>query len=116
MFAIIIALMLSRKIVRPLASLTSATKRIAAGDYTKKLSIITNDEMGNLADTFNDMTESLAENHGIINKYIGDAIMAVFGAPVTRENHALDAFRAAFYYRKILSLSWGCAGHFRRHL
>ena len=56
------------------------TKRIAAGDYTKKLSIITNDEMGNLADTFNDMTESLAENHGIINKYIGDAIMAVCGA------------------------------------
>ncbi len=57
-----------------------ATKRIAAGDYTKKLSIITNDEMGNLADTFNDMTESLAENQGIINKYIGDTIMAVFGA------------------------------------
>jgi PAS domain S-box-containing protein len=40
-------------------------------------------------------TDVVFEHNGTIDKFIGDAIMALFGAPVQIENHALQAVRAA---------------------
>ncbi len=170
-----IFLAFSKIIVDPLGKLTVAAGRIKDGDYKSKVDFVTNDELGVLADSFNDMADSLAEkefmrdtfgkvvdpevrdylmkkevalggetrevtvlfcdirsftamsekmeasevvsllnryftalgecitkNHGIINKYIGDAIMAIFGAPVESKNSALDAFNAAIDMRKAL--------------
>jgi len=37
------------------------------------------------------MTEILTEHGGTLDKYIGDAIVAFFGAPVSREDHAYKA-------------------------
>lgn len=37
----------------------------------------------------------ILENKGSVNKYIGDSIMSVFGAPVAYDDHALRAVRAA---------------------
>jgi adenylate cyclase len=41
------------------------------------------------------MTEELSANGGILDKYLGDGIMAFWGEPFTTENHALLACRAA---------------------
>ena len=179
--AFIITTSISRLILNPLKKLTEAAERIQSGDYKTRVGIVTADELGDLADSFNDMSVSLAEkefmrdtfgkvvdpevrdylmagvanssignklggetrevtvlfcdirsftamsekmeaagvvhllnkyftalgqcittHHGIINKYIGDAIMAIFGAPVEAENSALDAFEAALDMRKAL--------------
>ena len=51
---------------------------------------------------FTKLGECISKNHGIINKYIGDAVMAIFGAPVHSDNHALDAYNAALDMRKAL--------------
>jgi adenylate cyclase len=40
-------------------------------------------------------TDVIFQHQGTIDKFIGDAIMALFGAPVKIENHALHAVRAA---------------------
>lgn len=40
-------------------------------------------------------TDVILEHKGSIDKYIGDAVMALFGAPAPLENHALQAVRAA---------------------
>lgn len=40
-------------------------------------------------------TEIVFEHQGTVDKFIGDAIMALFGAPVSIQNHALQAVRAA---------------------
>ncbi len=179
--AFVITICLSRLILNPLKNLTEASKRIQNGDYKSRVGIVTSDELGELADSYNDMADSLAEkefmrdtfgkvvdpevrdylmsgsgrasldealggetrevtvlfcdirnftamsekmeaadvvkllnryftelgkcitnHHGIINKYIGDAIMAIFGAPVISENSARDAFEAALDKRKAL--------------
>lgn len=44
---------------------------------------------------FSKMVDIIMEHGGIIDKYIGDAIMAFFGAPVKYENDALNAISAA---------------------
>jgi len=41
------------------------------------------------------MTAVVLRNGGMLDKYVGDAIMAVFGAPLELENHALAACRTA---------------------
>ena len=42
-----------------------------------------------------EMTSAIMDNQGMVDKYIGDAIMGVFGVPVATGNHALQATRAA---------------------
>ncbi len=41
------------------------------------------------------MTDIIFDNHGTLDKYIGDAIVAFWGAPVGVENHAYHAVKAA---------------------
>src|SRR5581483_2912918 len=41
------------------------------------------------------MTDIIEEQGGFVDKYIGDAIVAVFGAPADDPNHAVNAVRAA---------------------
>lgn len=50
------------------------------------------------------VTPVLQQQHGCIDKYIGDAVVCLFGAPVKREEHALDACRAALAVQKEISL------------
>jgi adenylate cyclase len=44
---------------------------------------------------FTVMTDKVFEHRGSLDKYIGDAIMAVFGAPVAEPQHAAHACRSA---------------------
>ena len=41
------------------------------------------------------MTDVVFKYDGTLDKYIGDAVMAIFGAPVERENHPANACHAA---------------------
>lgn len=42
-----------------------------------------------------EMTDIVMENQGTLDKYIGDAIVAFFGAPLHYDNHATQACRSA---------------------
>ena len=49
------------------------------------------------------MEQCIVKHNGIINKYIGDAIMAIFGVPLANENQALDAYKCCLDMRKTLA-------------
>ncbi|HVY61330.1 MAG TPA: adenylate/guanylate cyclase domain-containing protein, partial [Planctomycetota bacterium] len=44
---------------------------------------------------FEGATAAIFRNRGQVNKYIGDAILAVFGAPIYTPDHAVNACKAA---------------------
>jgi class 3 adenylate cyclase len=47
-----------------------------------------------------EMSKILTENKGTIDKYVGDAIIAFFGAPLRQENHAALACRSALMMKE----------------
>jgi predicted ATPase/class 3 adenylate cyclase len=56
-----------------------------------------------LARYFGELSAVIERHGGVVDKYIGDAIMAVFGVPVLHEDDALRAVRAAIEMRNTLA-------------
>ncbi|GMT42084.1 MAG: adenylate/guanylate cyclase domain-containing protein [bacterium] len=50
-----------------------------------------------------EMTEIIMANGGTLDKYIGDAMMAFFGAPVSDQNHAVKAVRTSLLCQRKLA-------------
>jgi two-component system phosphate regulon sensor histidine kinase PhoR len=87
LFTIILALRFSSTITRPIKELISVSKEIAAGNFSKRASTRSNDEIGQLAKVFNetasklentlaDMTDKNLKVNSIINSMI-DGIVAI---------------------------------------
>lgn len=57
-----------------------------------------------LNDYFETMVEAVFDCEGTLDKFIGDALMAVFGAPLPLDNHALAAVKSALDMRHRLEI------------
>lgn len=59
------------------------------------------------------MTQVVFDHHGTLDKYIGDAVMAIFGAPVSDEAHAVKACGTALDMMtalRLLQKDWEAQG------
>jgi class 3 adenylate cyclase len=170
-----LTLLLSRSIMGPIQDLRDATRRVGQGDLTVRVPVLSSDETGSLAQSFNDAIRGLQEREklreafgeyvdpdvaekvmqegsvlegdevevsvlfldirdftafaerssarevvtalnefwetvvpvitahgGHANKFIGDGLLAVFGAPERREDHADRAVAAALDIAKLI--------------
>lgn len=171
--AVLLGLLLSRGLVRPVRTLVEATDRVRSGDYEFRVDVPSGDEMGYLAGAFNQMLGDLALKEryrgildkvvsrdiaeemlrgeirlggetrevtalfadvrgftslseglgsqqvitllnewfdraagvveaegGVVDKFLGDGVMAIFGAPMSQDDHPVRAVRAALGMRQ----------------
>ncbi len=72
-------------------------------NFTNLSEILPPDEMINyLNHYFRGMCSAIMEYNGTINDFLGDAILAFWGAPIAQEDHALLACQAALRCREFL--------------
>lgn len=65
--------------------------------------------MQHLSEYFQIITEIIIEMHGTVDKYVGDGVMAFWGAPIDDVDHVKHACRAALRAHKVLqqqNLKW----------
>lgn len=175
LLSVAIGMWIAKTVSSPILQLAEGTRRISRGDYTSRLTVRSNDEIGVLANAFNQMSGGLAErdqvrdllgkvvspavatellrgdvalggeerevtvlfsdlrsftsmcegrspqemlgilNHyftrmsgivekhgGIVDKYVGDAMMAIFGAPLALSDGADAAMRSSIQMMQAL--------------
>ncbi|HXH81697.1 MAG TPA: adenylate/guanylate cyclase domain-containing protein [Candidatus Tectomicrobia bacterium] len=59
--ALVGAIVVARRVTRPVSTLAGAARRVAAGDFSASVPVQQRDELGELATTFNDMVAGLRE-------------------------------------------------------
>jgi adenylate cyclase len=172
---VLVGAIVARRITQPLLRVVWASRAVASGDLEQQVEVITQDEVGILAESFNEMVEglrrgqfirdafgravspevleellagglelggetrqvtvlfsdirgftSLSESSepqvvvqwlneylglmtaavgahgGVVNKFVGDAVVAIFGAPQHQSDHADRAVRAALEMKQRL--------------
>jgi PAS domain S-box-containing protein len=75
---IVVALLISRSVTRPLQDLTAAMKRFAQGDFSRKIPVIDQDVLSTMSTTINEMVANLqqmAEQRGAIVEAIFEGIV-----------------------------------------
>jgi len=64
--------------------------------YTAASQVLASDQMTTILDTFYDeCADAIWQHDGLLNKTIGDAVMAIFNFPIRQHDHAAKAVRAA---------------------
>jgi signal transduction histidine kinase len=70
--ALLVAVFLSRTLTKPLREVTAATRAVADGDLDQQVPVRTNDELGDLAASFNRMSDQLARAQALREQMTAD--------------------------------------------
>ena len=71
--AAFVGLYISQRLTDPLLTLTHATTRMTAGDLTARATVISKDEVGTLASSFNKMAMRVEETIVTLRRFVADA-------------------------------------------
>ncbi len=71
--AMVLTLVLSRTMSTPVRVLTGAARKLGQGDYSQRVSFKRNDEVGQLAQTFNSMADDLDKAQQLRRNLVADA-------------------------------------------
>ncbi len=90
--ALILALFLVRQTTNPLRQLEAATQRIAHGNFDERVEIRSSDEIGRLAEAFNEMVTSLKLSENAKRRMIAD-VSHELRTPLAAVRSALEGLR-----------------------
>lgn len=71
-FLLIMVYAVTSRFVRPLKLMSQAAKKMAQGDFSQRIVVDSNDEVGELANAFNDMTNALVKIEGTRRSFIAN--------------------------------------------
>jgi signal transduction histidine kinase len=87
---LILSLLLTRKVLKPLSRMAEVTRRVAAGDYTARADLQSKDEIGRLALAIDQMTASLDRTEKLRKSMVSD-IAHELRTPLTTVRGYLEA-------------------------
>jgi signal transduction histidine kinase len=90
--SLVLAVVLARMLASPLAQIGSAARRIAEGDYAARVPRTGPEELASLADSFNQMAESLEDQERMRRDFIANAAHEL-RTPLTNLQGYLEALR-----------------------
>ncbi len=90
--AIILTVILSRRILHPVAALTLAARRMENGDFDQRVKVYATGEIGELSHAFNAMAEALNRNEGLRRNMVTD-IAHELRTPLTNIRGYLEAIQ-----------------------
>jgi signal transduction histidine kinase/DNA-binding response OmpR family regulator len=70
LLVIVASYLVSKSVSRPITKLTQVTRVIAEGDFSKRAEVSTGDEIGQLADSFNEMADKLQESYSGLQRTV----------------------------------------------
>jgi signal transduction histidine kinase len=71
--ALVLSFWLTKRVLRPLSRMSAVTRRLAAGDYSARVGIGGEDEIGRLGQAFDRMADNLARIEGLRKQMVADA-------------------------------------------
>lgn len=90
--ALVMTFFLSRRILAPVKSLTSAARRLGRGDFSHRVQVKDRSELGELADTFNSMAGDLERAEQLRQNMVADAAHEL-RTPLSNIRGYLEAIR-----------------------
>ncbi|MDR9419967.1 histidine kinase dimerization/phosphoacceptor domain -containing protein [Gracilimonas sp.] len=88
LFAILLAIYIYRSIANPLSKLSDSAKRIGEGNLDERIEIQSNDEIGELADSFNNMAAGLQKST-VSKTYLDNIIESIQEALFVADNEGI---------------------------
>lgn len=72
LISVVVALPVSRQLVKPIKALAEATKKLTAGQYKSRIQVDSSDELGDLSRDFNSLAMTLENNEQTRQQWIAD--------------------------------------------
>jgi len=88
--AVLLTVILARRLLRPVAQLTAAVQRMEGGDLAARVEVVTEDEVGRLARAFNGLAASLARQEQLRRNMVNDVAHELL-TPLTNISGYLEA-------------------------
>lgn len=90
--AVIVTLLISGRILRPVGHLTKAAEKMAQGDLSARVPVESDDELGQLAAAFNSMAGNISQQEQLRRNMVGD-VAHELRTPLTNLRGYLEAVR-----------------------
>ncbi len=72
LLAFIVSIALSRHLMKPIRGIVAGTNALKSGDYSNRITSLTQDELGILSANFNELAETLEQNQKMRTQWVSD--------------------------------------------